>query len=438
MEIDKSVLEIRNIKYWKSFYNFFKRLFYFFNKIPKELIPKKDEFSIKIGDKGTLIYKQIPTINFELLIKNNIKTIIKWPEYLELSYNVIFLDADGKTFEDENNFHLNNNYLIAITEILYKKFNYSFKFKRKLALVQYKLIENYIYSNYLLFTVKVPIFNLEIEQKVIKIEDKIYLKKIEEADLKLFNPSFPYFNFGINPFLLSCKTIIELEENVKKGQAHTVVEVDTLDTIYNVISSLCIYKRSKVAIGPIFLKPKDFWSIFAGVHSSFMPNETYIHYKKILLEKKDIRPFRIFWKKYNDSLKKDLWLGLAGRRLLRMFYKMRIEEQFVDIMIIFEMLFLPKGNVELKYRLSILVASLLGKNFKEKKDIYKLFKVSYDIRSSIIHDGFISSQNEKQLKKLGINIDGLYERLQYYLFRSIEIFTKNPDIRDNFEDIIFR
>ena len=437
MEMDKVVLEIKNIKYWESFYIFFKRLFFFFNKMPKELIPKKDDFSLKIDNEETLIYKSILTINFRSLIQDNIKTIIKWPEYIELSKNVIFINATGNVFKDKNNFHLNNNYLVAITRILHKKSNYSFKLREKLVFDQYRLIENYIYSDDLSLVVKTPIFNLEIKQKVIKIEDKIYLKKIEEEDLGLFNSFFPHLSLGVSPVLLSCKAVIETEEKVNKDQVSTV-GVDTIHSINKVISSLCVFKRNRIAIGPIFSMPKNFWSIFAGIHSSSMPNETYIHYNKSILEKKEIRLFRIFWKKYKNSAKENPWLDLAEKRLLRMFYKMRIEDQIVDIMIIFEMLFLLEGNGELKYRLSVRGAILLGKCYKERIFIQKVFKISYDIRSSIVHNGIVSKKNNKQLDKLGMNLSELYEKLQYYLYKSIEIFTKNPDIRDNFEDIIFR
>ena len=292
------------------------------------------------------------TLNFELLIKNNIKTIVKWPEYLELSKNVILIDAGGNIFKDENNFHLNNNYLGAITRILYKKSNYSFKLKEKLALDQYRLVENYIYSDYLLFIVKAPIYNLEMEQNIIKIGDKMHLKKIEDADLILFTPSLKNPFFSMDSHLSLCKTVIETEEKIKKGEAFRV-GVDTISNINRVISSLCVYKQNKIGIGPIFSKPKNFWSIFSGIYSSYTPNETYIRYKKSTLEKKDIRLFRIFWDKYKNSAKENPWLDLAEKRLLRMFYKMRIEDQFVDIMIIFEMLFLLEGDGELKYRLSV-------------------------------------------------------------------------------------
>jgi len=437
MEMDKSILEIKNIKYWKSFYIFFKRLFSFFDKIPKEKIPEEDEFYLKIGDQGEIISESKPAINFVLFIKDNIDIIIEWPEYTELSTNAIFLSAVGAVFEDKDNFHLNNNYIRALTSILYKKFNYSFKFKKKLAFNQYMLVENYIYSDDLLFVVKAPIYNLELEKEVVKIEDGIYLKKIEEADLNFFNPSFTTFGPGMDSFLFSCKTSIETEEKIKKGEAFRI-GVDTISNINRTVSSLSVYKKNIIGIGPIFSKPKNFWSIFSGIHSSFMPNETYIHYNKSILEKKDIRPFKIFWEKYKNSAKKYSWLDLAEKRLLRIFYKMRIEDQIVDIMTIFEMLILPEGDSELKYRLSVREATLLGKSYKEKMFIYKLFKISYDIRSSIVHNGLVSEKNKKQLSKLGINLNELYERLQYYLFRSIEILTKNPDIRNKFEDIIFR
>lgn len=81
---------------------------------------------------------------------------------------------------------------------------------------------------------------------------------------------------------------------------------------------------------------------------------------------------------------------------------------------------------------------MLGKSYEEKYFIHKVFKISYDIRSSIVHTGFVSKKDNKQLDRLRMNLTELYEKLQYYLFKSIEIFTKNPDIRDDFEDIIFR
>lgn len=437
MKDSNDVSKIKNIKYQESFMIFFKKLFSFFNQMPKEKIPKEEENYLKIGDKGGLIFESRPTINFDLLIKDNIGIITKWTEYSALSENAIFLDAVGTKFEDKDNFQLNNNYIRPILNILYEKFNRSFKFNKELVLHQYILIENYIYSNDLLYTVKAPIYNLEIEEDVIIIGDNIYLKTIEEADLNLFNASLMSFGHGIDHSLISCKTVIVTEDKLKKGEPLTIGQ-DTISNINRTISSLSIYNKNTIGVGPFFSKPKNFWSMFSGIYSSFMPNETHIHYEKNNFKKKDIKIFKIFWEKYNDSVKNNPWLDLAGRRLLRMFYKMRIEDRFVDIMIIFEMLFLPEGNDELKYRLSVRAALLLGKNYKEKKYIFELFKLSYDIRSSIVHDGLVSPQNERKLKKLGINLNELYKKLQLYLFESIEILVKKPDIRENFEDILFQ
>lgn len=437
MKINNDVSEIKNMKYQKSFIIFFKKLFLFFDQIPKERIPEEEENYIIIGSKGEIIFESRPTIDFDLLIKGNIGIITKWTEYSALSENAILLSTTGVKIEDKENIELNNNYIRPIVNILYKKFNCSFKFNKELVLNQYMLIENYIYSDDLLYSVKAPIYNLEIEEDVIKIENKIYLKKFKEADLNSFKPSLMSFGYGIDYSLISCKTVIVTENKIKKGEVLTIGR-DTISNIKRTISSLSVYKKNTIGVGPYFSKPKNFWSMFSGIHSSFMPNETHIHYEKIILEKKDIELFKIFWKKYNDSVKNNPWLDLAGRRLLRMFYKARIEDRFVDIMIIFEMLFLPKGNAELQYRLSVRVALLLGNNSKEKKHIYELLKLSYDIRSSIVHDGIISSQNEKKLKKLGIDLNELYKILQHYLFESIEILAEKPDIRENFEDIIFQ
>jgi len=240
MKINNSVSEIKNIKYWKSFYFFFKKLFTFFNEMSREKIPEEEENYLKIGGKGEIISESRPTINFDLLIKDNIGIITEWTEYSALSENAIFLSAVGTKFEDKDNSHLNNNYLRAIVNILYKKFNCSFKFNKELSLNQYMLVENYIYSDDLLYTVKAPIYNLEIEEDVIKIEDKIYLKKIEEADLNLFNPYLMSFGRGIDYSLLSCKTIIETEKKMKKREAFRI-GVDTISNINRIISSLSVY-----------------------------------------------------------------------------------------------------------------------------------------------------------------------------------------------------
>jgi hypothetical protein len=437
MKDSNDISKIKNMKYQESFIIFFKKLFSFFNQMPKEKIPEEEENYLKIGDKGGIIFESRQTINFDLLIKDNIDIITKWTEYSALSKNAIFLSAVGVIFEDKDNSHLNNNYLRAILNILYKKFNCSFEFNEELALNQYMLVENYIYSDDLLYTVKAPIYNLKIEEDVIEIEDKIYLKKFEEADLNLFNSSLVSFGPGMDISLFSCKTVIETEEIIKKKEGFRI-GIDTISNINRIITSLSVYKKNIIQIGSFFSKSKNFWSMFSGIYFSSPPKETHISYDKSILEKEDINSFLMFWKKYNDSIKKNLWLDLAQRRLLRLFYKVRIEDRFVDIMIIFEILFLPEGNAELKYRLSVRAALLLGKNYEEKKYIFKLFKLSYDIRSSIVHDGLVSSQNEKELKKLEINLNELYKKLQHYLFESIDILTKKPDIRENFEDILFQ
>ena len=437
MEIKNRASEINNIKYWKSFYLFFKKLFSFFDNMPKEKIPEEEENYLKISDKGEFIFETKSTLNFDLLIKDNIDIITKWTEYSALSKNAIFLSAVGTKFEDKDNFQLNNNYLRAILNILYKKFNCSFEFNKELALNQYMLVENYIYSDDLLYTVKAPIYNLEIEEDIIEIEDKIYLKKFEEADLNLFNPSLVSFGHGIDYSLFSCKTVIETEEKIKKKEGFRI-GIDTISNINRIITSLSVYKKSTIQIGSFFSKSKNFWSMFSGIHYSSLPNENYILTDKSILEKKDINPYIMFWKKYNEAIKKNPWLDLAQRRLLRMFYKVGNEDRFVDIMIIFEILFLTEGNAELKYRLSVRAALLLGENYGEKKYIYELFKLSYDIRSDVVHTGFVSPKKENKLKELGMDLDELYKKLQLYLFKSIEILTDQPDIRENFEDIIFQ
>lgn len=130
------------------------------------------------------------------------------------------------------------------------------------------------------------------------------------------------------------------------------------------------------------------------------------------------------------------WLGLALDRLLRLFYEMKVEDRIVDIMTILEILYLPESDMELKYKLSTRCAKVVGRFNNKTKEIYGIVKLSYDIRSSVVHAGAISPNNHKRLVKTGLSLCDLVKRLEAYLYRSFEILIGNPEIRNRLEDIV--
>ena len=82
---------------------------------------------------------------------------------------------------------------------------------------------------------------------------------------------------------------------------------------------------------------------------------------------------------------------LGGRAEVK---RMR-EESFLMFMIALECLILPKQDTELSYRLSQRAAWFLGNTPDERKDIKKLIKELYNIRSKIVHGGGYEVPEEK-------------------------------------------
>lgn len=71
------------------------------------------------------------------------------------------------------------------------------------------------------------------------------------------------------------------------------------------------------------------------------------------------------------------------------------EESFLMFMIALECLILPKQGMELSYRLSQRAAWFLGNTPDKRKDIKKLIKKLYRIRSKIVHSGVYEVPEEK-------------------------------------------
>lgn len=77
-----------------------------------------------------------------------------------------------------------------------------------------------------------------------------------------------------------------------------------------------------------------------------------------------------------------------------------INLSFLSLMISLESLFNPKGEHELRYRISRNVAVLLGKDKKDSGKIFSQIRDLYDKRSKIVHAGESKVINIKDLVKL--------------------------------------
>lgn len=149
----------------------------------------------------------------------------------------------------------------------------------------------------------------------------------------------------------------------------------------------------------------------------FYPKRFHFHNEKI--EPLQIEDFRRFFEiipNYFDLLfnpnspKSIQGFGVAIRRFRSIYerYLPDDPERLLDIGIAFEAIFLNDGNhQELKYRLSLRAAKLLGKTLEERRNIFHIVKNLYDLRSAIAHGGTLNDKkrndNNKKLEQVLIH-----------------------------------
>ena len=107
-----------------------------------------------------------------------------------------------------------------------------------------------------------------------------------------------------------------------------------------------------------------------------------------------------------------------------------LTNEFLDIMFVLENIFLRDGIQELKYKLSLRMAYVLGANDNTKReDIFTFIKDCYDIRSNIVHGSKIPELDKKKIFKL-----------RELTKDSLKIFFKEKDIclGKNLDSIILK
>ncbi|MEP7289383.1 MAG: hypothetical protein ABI947_26840 [Chloroflexota bacterium] len=89
-------------------------------------------------------------------------------------------------------------------------------------------------------------------------------------------------------------------------------------------------------------------------------------------------------------------LKVALRRLNRQFGREDLADRILDAAIALEALYLYGASGELKYRLSLRVATHLGHDAAEKQWLFKLIDIVYYVRSKIAHGELYSSEEIKE------------------------------------------
>lgn len=167
---------------------------------------------------------------------------------------------------------------------------------------------------------------------------------------------------------------------------------------------------------------------YSAVNLSYLIIDRKIEKEKYVIDNGEIELLKKYFREYDifSTSKFDLAVSYFNRSYSQHF----LTNIFLDTMFVLENLFLRNTNQELKYKLSMRMAYVLGGNDKEKREkIFNFIKESYDIRSKIVHGGEIQELDKQRVFKL-----------RELTKDSLKIFFKERDLYSgkNLDDIILK
>lgn len=298
----------------------------------------------------------------------------------------------------------------------------SLKFNNDLFEERYDKLEEYVYAEFMQYRAYAPLKNFLCLDEI-KTSDGIILRNPEPKEHRKF-----YEEMGTHEFM-GIGHILELNYSIKKERVLMHNEYVPELNFNKFVSALHLFRDGDFGMTILITEPL----MWHPMGTSMTHREYYKDYfdlaDKYVLTDEEIPKFVEFWNFYRDIIDTEEYkkLGTAIRRFNLSYQRETINDKIIDIMIGFESLFLTGIQDELKYRLSVYVAAFLGKDAKEKKEIFKVIKEAYQFRSSVVHGGSFPFEME-ELKR--VMYEGKFQD------KKMDIINKNRQITDNVEQYL--
>jgi hypothetical protein len=119
-------------------------------------------------------------------------------------------------------------------------------------------------------------------------------------------------------------------------------------------------------------------------------------------------------------------VALALRRLISSSERQSPEDRLIDCWIAFEALFAHDSNTELRFRATLRIARYVGRDAKDRRDIFHTLRQAYDWRSRIVHG---SDPERADPKKLG-NLEDAITACEQLLRRALREWLVDPPSSD--------
>lgn len=254
---------------------------------------------------------------------------------------------------------------------------------------KYLSFEDFFYSDNLAFKDTANLFNFSFDNDELALGHGVIIKKevkqISQEEEYLERKYRPHSIFSESPYLIERKYERKkiIGENTDKDEARIISELSETGNLFDlVINSLRVLKASAVYRDHRIKTENMTFHPFGGttIHSPIFENT--VSGEKCNIESSDATVLRnIFDFLCNEN---DSRFKVALRRLSLGIERKNPEDKLLDYMIGLETLYLPDGNAELCFRLSIRVAFLLSPP-PNRKDTFDFLRKMYAERSNIVH-----------------------------------------------------
>ena len=264
------------------------------------------------------------------------------------------------------------------------------KYNKDLFDEKYSVFEELFYSAFLNLRESTRLYNFQLSQNEVELAPGIsILKFIQDTTPQeeyTIHASRPYEIFSKSDFLLVREYQREKIIGERSGIDRKAIDkgiLESSDLFDLIITSLRVLKPSAVYRDHRIESEIMTFQLHGGVStiSPFFENITMG--EKCNIEEDNIDVLRTIVKYIIDE--QDSRFTVATRRLSLGMERRLLIDKIIDYMTGLEALYLPDGNEELSFRLSLRVALLLYSDKIERKRKYYFIRKLYGTRSNIIH-----------------------------------------------------
>lgn len=306
----------------------------------------------------------------------------------------------------------------------------------------YHSFEKFFYSPNITSFHLCKLFNFVSDVDEIKFSDSLKIRKLNQIEMARREESaassfdLHFENMFKSDYLIEMKS--EVKKLIKSGDESTEddrKEIDNLSkhsktiesSLDSVIKALRLLKPSSVYRDhAIEQRYEGYFGCF-GSRSSIPFFENTVLGAKCVLNKEEVEVLKKLWQQI-EVLKTNRTLGIAIDRLSYVTERRNVTDRILDNFIGLESLYLPGGNHELTFRLSLRVAMMTQEESDKMKDTFSFVKKMYEARSKIVHGDAVSVATAE------------LERLEKLLRDSIKLFLedKTKFEGEGLNDIFFK